>query len=336
MNYDDMSTEELEKAYLEAKSQDESNLEKGDTEDGLLRQEEMWRNQEEISSADDSEGETPQDEIEYETSNTEEPSVTSNEEVTQESVNNQEYYRIKANGKEYDLTLDELKQTASKGMDYLKKTTALKPYRTMIAAMEQNKILPEDINLLIDLKNGNKEAISKIIKDKEIDIYDLPEADNYQPTEYRQSEKQLEINEIIQGISKEPEFSRTSEIYKSLDKQSQDIMNYNPAMLAGLHTDIKSGVFDKIIPLAEKKAMVDGYSKSFLEYYAMAGNELKANERPVQTPQTYNTTPQNRNNKIAAGLPTSRADKKNVIDYLDDEISDEDYFEWRKKLQRRV
>ena len=41
-------------------------------------------------------------------------------------------------------------------------------------------------------------------------------------------------------------------------------------------------------------------------------------------------------NKIAAGLPSSRADKKSVIDYLDEEISDEDYKEWYSRLQRRV
>ena len=114
-------------------------------------------------------------------------------------------------------------------------------------------------------------------------------------------------------------------------------LNEDPSRIAGLHNDIKTGVFDKVLPLAEKKAMVDGYNAPFLQYYLQAGQEiLNANNRPIQTEQKQFVPPENRANKIAAGLPSSRGDKKSVIDYLDEEISDEDYKEWYSKLQRRV
>ena len=341
MNYDDMSTQELEKAFFEAKEQ-ESNLEKGEQSN-----EEMLRGQEEevSSTSDTTQGEIPEsdDTIEYETSDnntqtTEEP-VANNEDSTPESVATtpDTLYKIKANGKEFEMTLDELKQTASKGMDYLKKTTALKPYRTMIAAMEENKVSPEDINLLIDLKKGNKEAIAKLIKENEVDVYDLPEANDYKPQEYRQSETALEMKEVLSTISKDAEFSRTSEIYAAFDDQTKAFLNEDPSRIVGLHNDVKTGVFDKVLPLAEKKAMIDGYNAPFLQYYLQAGQEiLNANNRPIQTEQKQYVPPENRANKIAAGLPSSRGDKKTVIDYLDEEISDEDFKEWYSKLQRRV
>lgn len=341
MNYDDMSTQELEKAFFEAKEQ-ESNLEKGEQSN-----EEMLRGQEEevSSTSDTTQGEIPEsdDTIEYETNDnntqtTEEP-VANNEDSTPESVATtpDTLYKIKANGKEFEMTLDELKQTASKGMDYLKKTTALKPYRTMIAAMEENKVSPEDINLLIDLKKGNKEAIAKLIKENEVDVYDLPEANDYKPQEYRQSETALEMKEVLSTISKDAEFSRTSEIYAAFDEQTKAFLNEDPSRIVGLHNDIKTGVFDKVLPLAEKKAMIDGYNAPFLQYYLQAGQEiLNANNRPIQTEQKQYVPPENRANKIAAGLPSSRGDKKTVIDYLDEEISDEDFKEWYSKLQRRV
>ena len=341
MNYDDMSTQELEKAFFEAKEQ-ESNLEKGEQSN-----EEMLRGQEEevSSTSDTTQGEIPEsdDTIEYETNDnntqtTEEP-VANNEDSTPESVATtpDTLYKIKANGKEFEMTLDELKQTASKGMDYLKKTTALKPYRTMIAAMEENKVSPEDINLLIDLKKGNKEAIAKLIKENEVDVYDLPEANDYKPQEYRQSETALDMKEVLNTISKDTEFSRTSEIYAAFDDQTKAFLNEDPSRIAGLHNDIKTGVFDKVLPLAEKKAMIDGYNAPFLQYYLQAGQEiLNANNRPIQTEQKQYVPSENRANKIAAGLPSSRADKKSVIDYLDEEISDEDYKEWYSRLQRRV
>ena len=341
MNYDDMSTQELEKAFFEAKEQ-ESNLEKGEQSN-----EEMLRGQEEevSSTSDTTQGEIPEsdDTIEYETNDnntqtTEEP-VANNEDSTPESVATtpDTLYKIKANGKEFEMTLDELKQTASKGMDYLKKTTALKPYRTMIAAMEENKVSPEDINLLIDLKKGNKEAIAKLIKENEADVYDLPEANDYKPQEYRQSETALEMKEVLSTISKDAEFSRTSEIYAAFDDQTKAFLNEDPSRIVGLHNDVKTGVFDKVLPLAEKKAMIDGYNAPFLQYYLQAGQEiLNANNRPIQTEQKQYVPPENRANKIAAGLPSSRGDKKTVIDYLDEEISDEDFKEWYSKLQRRV
>ena len=341
MNYDDMSTQELEKAFFEAKEQ-ESNLEKGEQSN-----EEMLRGQEEevSSTSDTTQGEISEsdDTIEYETSDnntqtTEEP-VANNEDSTPESVATtpDTLYKIKANGKEFEMTLDELKQTASKGMDYLKKTTALKPYRTMIAAMEENKVSPEDINLLIDLKKGNKEAIAKLIKENEVDVYDLPEANDYKPQEYRQSETALEMKEVLSTISKDAEFSRTSEIYDAFDEQTKAFLNEDPSRIVGLHNDVKTGVFDKVLPLAEKKAMIDGYNAPFLQYYLQAGQEiLNANNRPIQTEQKQYVPPENRANKIAAGLPSSRGDKKTVIDYLDEEISDEDFKEWYSKLQRRV
>lgn len=340
MNYDDMSTEELEKAFFEAKEQ-ESNLEKGEQSN-----EEMLRGQEEevSSTSDTTQGEIPEpeDTIEYETSDdntqtTEEP-VANNEDSTPESVSTtpDTLYKIKANGKEFEMTLDELKQTASKGMDYLKKTTALKPYRTMIAAMEENKVSPEDINLLIDLKKGNKEAIAKLIKENEVDVYDLPEANDYKPQEYRQSETALEMKEVLSTISKDAEFSRTSEIYDAFDEQTKAFLNEDPSRIVGLHNDVKTGVFDKVLPLAEKKAMIDGYNAPFLQYYLQAGQEILNANKPIQTEQKQYVPPENRANKIAAGLPSSRGDKKTVIDYLDEEISDEDFKEWYSKLQRRV
>ncbi|ARR02674.1 hypothetical protein CVIC8964_1285 [Campylobacter vicugnae] len=329
MDYDNMSTEELEKEFQRVKYEEEVANGKMQTEEEISNE-----NSEEVVKED----EVDENSIEYESSNTEEP-IEASEEASQESVKNNDIYTIKANGKEYDMSIDELKQMASKGMDYVKKTTALKPYRTMIAAMEQNGLSAEDINLLIDLKKGNKEAIAKIVSDSKIDVYDIPDSSDYTPTEYRVHESQLDMKEMIADISKDSEFSRTSDIYSKLDENSKTAINNNPAMLAGLHQDIKSGLFDQVLPYAEKRAMIDGYSQPFLKYYMEAGSEYLKNvntQNQIKSQQQIKaTTPINRDNKLAASLPSARADKKTVIDYLDEELSDEDYHAWRSKLQRQ-
>lgn len=331
MDYDNMSTEELEKEFQRVKYEEE-------VANGKMQTEEEISNDSNEEPTVVKEDEVDANTVVYEESNTEEP-IVSSEEDTQESVVNNDIYTIKANGKEYDMSIDELKQMASKGMDYVKKTTALKPYRTMIAAMEQNGLSAEDINLLIDLKKGNKEAIAKIVSDSKIDVYDIPDSSDYTPTEYRVHESQLDMKEMIADISKDSEFSRTSDIYSKLDENSKTAINNNPAMLAGLHQDIKSGLFDQVLPYAEKRAMIDGYSQPFLKYYMEAGSEYLKNvntQNQIKSQQQVKaTTPINRDNKLAASLPSARADKKTVIDYLDEELSDEDYHAWRSKLQRQ-
>ena len=142
MDYDNMTTEELEKEFQKAKFEESKSKEEVNNDLYEQTQEEKINSEENLENSVSVEGTTDtninDDSIEYERSNdntTEEPQVTQNGDVAQESVKS-DLYTIKANGKEYDMSIDELKQMASKGMDYVKKTTALKLYRTMIAASQ--------------------------------------------------------------------------------------------------------------------------------------------------------------------------------------------------------
>lgn len=302
--------------------------------------------------------EETQDPIEEDTADSIEYEEETPKEVVEEPVEESiepNTYTIKADGKEYNFTLDELKIAASKGINYTQKTTALKPYRNMIKAMQDNGVNENDINMLIDIKKGNKEALSKLVKDTNVDPYDLPEdVSNYQPNEYRQSEQSLEIAETIDALRAEPEFSRTSQVIANLDNQSKEFLSSRPNMIAELHTSIKNGEFDLVAPEAEKLSLLDGHSKPFLQYYFEAGqkliqagkltiaNQTIAQQEPKAQPKQA-VNPQVAKAKKAASLPSSRADKKTVIDYLDaDGNIDMDSEEFNKayaafnaKLQRK-
>lgn len=267
----------------------------------------------------------PDNTIEYE-----EPKQETIEEPKQEeSIEQETLYKVKADGTEYNFTLDELKIAASKGINYTQKTTALKPYRNMIKAMQDNGVNETDINMLIDIKKGNKEALSKLVKDSQVDVYELPdEVDNYTPTEYRQSDKALDLADMFESIKDDPEFNRTSQVLANLDSQSKQAIGDNPVLVTQLHESIKSGEFDLVFPEAKKLAMLDGGVKPFLQYYYDAGTKLMQSGR-LNTANTNNQTtqqtvpvqqqvnPQVTRAKKSASLPSSRADKKSVVDYLD-------------------
>lgn len=239
-------------------------------------------------------------------------------------------YKIKANGMEFDFTLDELISTASKGMDYTKKMQAIKPYRTTINTIKEHGISDEDLNLLIDIKKGNKQALSALVKNSGADIYDLDDESEYIPNNYKKSEAEVALQEAVGEISQDDAFSETKEVLNSLDNKSLEFIYSDSRNLLGLHSDIKDGTYQKVMPRAMKLAMMDGYQKPVIEYYLSAGNDYfkEANEKALREEQKKQNTTKA---KQQASLPKSRVDTK-VKDYLNDDDMDEAYEKWYQSV----
>lgn len=308
-----------------------------------IRQEES---QEQATDADpdvDVTEEVEQEQTEQNTQETEQdPNVPPVDENTTES-NGEEIpapttYKIKANGLEYDFTIDEMQMLASKGMDYTKKMQTIAPYRKTIDAIQENGITQDDINLFIDIKKGNKEALATLVKNMNIDVYDLPmEEINYTPTQYGKDESMLALQDTISRLRQEPEFERTHQAFLAMDENSKLAFVNNPSNLEGLHEDIKNGVYDVVMPKAMKAAMLDGYRRPVLDYYLIQGQEyyknlnesLKAQEQAKAIKQEQISQA-----KAAASLPQQRMDKKTVTDYLDEE-NDEEYYKWLKSVRAK-
>lgn len=254
----------------------------------------------------------------------------------EESEPSTQSYKVKADGIEYEFTLDELQKLAPKAMNYTKKMQSIAPYRKMINAMEENSLSDADINMLIDIKKGNTEAIKSLIKTTGIDLYDLDTTEEiqYQPTEYGKSDEYLNLQEVVNEISTDNEYPRTQEVIsKVLDDQSKQVIFSNPDFVRGLHVDIKTGTYDKLMPNALKKAVLDGNQKPILEYYLLAGKEyaemLQAKGGNIN-PEENLVTQQ----KKSASLPKGRAGVKKATDYLSEEEEDLAYKKWYAKLQR--
>ncbi|RUT50994.1 hypothetical protein [Campylobacter fetus] len=323
-----MTDDELNSYILQSK-EEESN-------DGLLQEEKEEISFEEQNEVEESEELSSIDDDSAEDKNetkTETETETKQEEVTTN------IYSIKANGKEYNLSIDELIKLAPKAMDYVKKTTAIKPYRTMISAMEDNGVSKEDINLLIDIKKGNKEALSKLVKDVNVDLYDIPDnSEEYIPTDYGKTQKAIDFEDSLSRINTEPEFARTVAAFKELDDYSKNFLYENPQSLEGFHNDIKSGMYDKIITDVEKTAAMDEYKKPMLEYYIQVGQEYLKNleSTPVQKNTDTIDTKALNDKKARVSLPKQRVDNsKNYLKDLDDD-DDEEFNAWYKSLQRKI
>lgn len=368
----DMSDEQLEQAFLAAKQEDSPEVNTSDTEN--------YDDQDNLSEGSDHDGteDTDVDEEEVESNDTdstsdestevevEQPTDTENVEV--EDVQPVQKYKYKANGKEYEFTADEIMkrfpQVFGQAMDYTRKMQQMKPYRKTIDAIEQAKLSHDDVNLMIDVLRGDKAAIAAVLKRTGVDTLDLDtEGDkSYVPNNYGRDESALAIKDVVDEISQDQEYVTTQSILsRQWDDSSWSEMSKNPKLIRLLHTDVKSGMYDLIQPIAEKLKLYDGGSgKSDLEYYRLAAQEhfgeLRRQEvasKRVQEVESKRATQAQQAQKIAtvkqmeekrrtteaasikrkAAAPTTVGSGKasSVTDYL--EGSDEDFDSWYNNLK---
>ena len=376
-----LSDEELEKAFLDAKE----NEQYAEADEPIQESEEVYEDEEieimeQPGEDEDSveEGATSTDEVETETESTadttkpdkevvegdEDPIEDDNleDDIVDEAQKEHQELAFKANGREYKFTQDEIMAQFPKifgqAMDYTKKTQAMKPWRKTIDAIEEAKLGHNDINLMIDVMKGNKEAIAEVLKRTGVDSLEIDtENSKYTPNDYGRDDKALAIKDIIEEISVDREYETTHKVLsKEWDEKSFRRMTDDPELIRLLHYDVKSGTFDKVQAVAEKIKVFDRGLKTDLEYYELASMEI-AQQYQEEQRRAYDVErqrldrearltkqaeiervrkTQERQKEVEvkaverkAATPTSRkAVSSKVVDYLDD--SDEAFEDWYK------
>lgn len=364
-----MSDEELEKMYLEAKADDQSpDL---DVEDEEIDMEQPGvdsdDNGTEVVELDEGEEEPTETDGSDEIAEEEEESTEEAEDKELDEVQEVQKFKFKANGKEYEFTEDEMKNQFPKvfgqAMDYTRKTQAMKPWRKTIDAIEQARLGHDDVNLMIDVLRGDKQAIAEVMKRTGVDALDL-DTDNakYVPKDYGRDETALAIKDVIDEISGDREYDVTHKILsRDWDESSFREMTKDPELIKQLHVDVKTGMFNKVQPIAEKMKLYDGNRQSDLDYYKMAAVEYFKEQDEIQrrsealeqqranqqakvdkqaeiarvraAEQTRAKTVEKVEHRKAAAPIKSNAGTKKVVDYLDD--SDEGFEDWYKQMEAK-
>lgn len=370
-----MSDDELEAAFREARAQDMSPETDIEMENSMVEDEPLDLEQ---PNEEDSDNDLVVDEV------TEEEVVTDSEpkvevadeepaEVDEQTENTEDeelpeitetpVHKFKANGKEYSFTPEEMMEQFPKifgqAMDYTKKTQALKPWRKTIDAIESAKLGHDDINLMIDVFKGDKNAIAELIKRTGVDALDLDtENSKYVPKDYGRDDTALAIRDIVDEISVDKEYETTHRILsKEWDERSFSELTKDPELIRLLHVDVKSGMYDKVQPIAEKMKVFDRGRQSDLDYYKAAAQEYfraeaetqrrakaiedqrlareaklarQAEIERVKATQIKQAAVREQAvvRKAAAPVKSNAGTKKTVTDYLDE--SEEAYDEWYK------
>ena len=370
-----MSDDELEAAFREARAQDISPETDIEIENSMVEDEPLDLEQ---PIEEDSDNDLVVDEVTEEevvTDSEPEVEVTDEEpaEVDEQTENTEDeelpeitetpVHKFKANGKEYSFTPEEMMEQFPKifgqAMDYTKKTQALKPWRKTIDAIESAKLGHDDINLMIDVFKGDKNAIAELIKRTGVDTLDLDtENSKYVPKDYGRDDTALAIKDIVDEISVDKEYETTHRILsKEWDEKSFSELTKDPELIRLLHIDVKSGMYDKVQPIAEKMKVFDRGRQSDLDYYKAAAQEYfraeaetqrrakaiedqrlareaklarQAEIERVRATQIKQAAVREQAvvRKAAAPVKSNAGTKKTVTDYLDE--SEEAYDEWYK------
>jgi hypothetical protein len=286
---------------------------------------------------EDSDDEQAKEEVEVKESVEEEPEAKVEEKAKAESG----LRPVRANGVDIPVkSLDEVYQMASMGADYKRKMADIAPFRRSISAMKENGLTESDINTLIDMKKGSKEALQSFVKGLGVDPLDIDTeaVSKYVPNEHGVDESTSAIQEIVAEISKDAEYEMTQKVVDTQwDSESRKVLAENPQMIRGLHNEIKKGVYAKVAPEALRMEILDNGKKSKLDYY-LAAEKLYYEAEIAKDSKNMEVKSEKRQQvvqKKKAAAPTqSRAtsSKTTETDFVN--MSDEDYEKFYNSVMR--
>ena len=143
------------------------------------------------------------------------------------------------------------------GANYQKKMAQLKPNLKIIKMLENNQLLDEaKLHNLIDISKKDPKAIAKLVKESSIDPLDIEKdvPNDYQPTNYSVSDKEYDLDAVLDEIKDTPTFSKTIQVLtKEWDDASKKTITNYPEIISIVNTHMGNGVFDKINEVLQRE-----------------------------------------------------------------------------------
>ena len=143
------------------------------------------------------------------------------------------------------------------GANYQKKMSQLKPNLKLVKMLEKNELLDEaKLHNLIDLSKKDPKAIAKLVKESDVDPLDIDKdaPTDYQPTNYTVSDKEYDLDQVLDEIKDTDTFNRTINVMtKEWDNQSKTTISENPEIISIVNTHMSNGVFDKVNAMMQQE-----------------------------------------------------------------------------------
>lgn len=222
------------------------------------------------------------------------------------SVYKEVFAPFRANGKTIQVrNADEARRLMQMGAGYTKTMMEMKPHIARAKTLENNGIkTADDLNYLIELKNGNPAAIKKLVRDTGIDPFDITVDDaskaadaKYRPKDYSASETQVNFEATLAEVGSLPGGTELLQsVYKDWDDASQTQVYNDPNTLRVLTGHKEQGIYDQVQAQVDHERMLGNLTGvPFLEAYTMVAQAMDAkglfgNVADPAVPATENVT----------------------------------------------
>ncbi|NOQ31166.1 MAG: hypothetical protein GQ570_08600 [Helicobacteraceae bacterium] len=190
--------------------------------------------------------------------------------------------------------------------------------------IDQGNLSAEDLKLVVEAKNGSKEALAKLARNGDIDLLELEDsdADNYkQKQEYTQA---TEVDKVADSISADPvHLQEFQNVAKSLPQDFIGAVTSNAEALQNFSRHIKEGLAQEIIPKAITAQMKSG--GSFMEHYSKIGQSIMNAKSKPEAKREMSAKETQMRKRAKAGGGNPKAEK--IIDSGDDvwNMTDEEF-----------
>ena len=177
-----------------------------------------------------------------------EPTKVDNQEVDYKSIYEQVFKPFKANGKEITpKSVEDIISLMQMGANYTKKMQLMAPMKKVVQSLDNAKIDEQELNFLIDVSKGDKEAIKQLLIKHKIDPLEIDlDGDNtYSPRNNIASDEDVEFNDTLMDIH--DSLPKIQEILnKTWDDNSKKTILKDPRLMRALHEEVQMGRFDEV------------------------------------------------------------------------------------------
>lgn len=189
--------------------------------------------------------------------------------------------KFKADGREFQVTTPEdIVRLMQQGVNYSRRMQELKPVKHLHRMLSDHGLADEKkLSFMIDLARGDKGAITKLLKDHNIDTVDLDiDGENkYQTRSYAGSATQNAFRDALDQAITIPEGQAlVQEVHKTWDEASKQRLRENPAVLGNLVELKQIGVYEQVAAEVEhQRAMGYLTDVPYLQAFDAVGEAMK-------------------------------------------------------------
>jgi hypothetical protein len=198
--------------------------------------------------------------------------------------------KIKDRGLEIEVKkLSELVKLGSAGLNYTNKSTELAPLRKIADYAKQHNIGIDDLEVLADIRNGNKDALASMAKKYGVDVYDIDTEADYKPSADVKHVEVSYADEVAMEMQQSPEvFEAVRGTLSTIPRNVAEHIVSDGNLLSAFRDDVSTGIAQKVIPEAVKRASI--YGGDFIQHYVNIANELSQQQEAPQQQVVVNNT----------------------------------------------